>query len=345
MKAVIYRRYGQPEVLQLAEIDKPAPKDNELLIKVHAAEVTKSDCEMRSFRFPVKWFWLPLRLAMGLLRPRRPVLGGYFSGEVEAVGAAVTRFKTGDPVFGTTRLRLGAYGEYVCLPEDFTIVPKPRNTSFAEAAAVPLGGLNALHFMRRANIQPGEQVLVNGAGGSIGCFGIQIAKSLGAEVAAVDAAHKELMLRRIGADHFIDYKNEEFAQAGRSYDVVFNMVAGAPFNKCMGVLKPGGRYLTANPRLSDMVRSARVSRSGNRTAIFAFARETVEELLALKAMIEAGEIRPVVDRVYPLEQAAEAQRRVESEQRLGSIVLAVTGTAANCVLPRPVLSDDPPEHL
>ncbi len=205
MRAITYGNYGPPDVLELTDVEKPVPEDDEVLIKVQAAEATKSDCEMRSFEYSVKWFWLPLRIALGVRKPRRQILGGYFSGEIESIGKDVTRFSAGDQVFGTSRLRLGAYGEYVALPEGYTIVGKPRNMSFAEAAAVPLGGLNALHFMRRAEIQAGEKVLINGAGGSIGAYAVQIAKSMGAEVTAVDSTIKEEMLRRIGADHFIDY--------------------------------------------------------------------------------------------------------------------------------------------
>lgn len=177
MKAVVNRKYGSPDVLQLKEVEKPCPKNDEVLIKVFAVEATKSDCELRSFNFAVKWFWLPLRLAMGLIAPRRPILGGYFAGEVESVGKDVSKLKKGDQVFGSTQHRMGAYGEYVCLPASYTIVQKPNNISFDEAAAVPLGGLNALHFMRKANIRNGEKVLINGAGGSNGTFAFQIALS------------------------------------------------------------------------------------------------------------------------------------------------------------------------
>ena len=191
MKAIVYTKYGSPDVLHMKEVEKPTPKDNEVLIKVHAAEATKGDCEMRSFNFPVKWFWLPLRIALGLIKPKRQILGGYFAGEVESVGKDVSKFKKGDQIFGSTKLQLGAYGEYLCLPDSHTLVSKPNNMSFEEAAAVPLGGLNALHFMRRANIQKGEKVLIIGAGGSIGFFAVQIAKSMGAEVTAVDSTIKE----------------------------------------------------------------------------------------------------------------------------------------------------------
>lgn len=323
MKAVVYTQYGSPDVLQLREIDKPVPGDDEVLIKIHAAEATKTDCELRSFNFQVNWFWLPLRVATGLIRPKKQILGGYFSGKIESVGEDVSRFRSGDPVFGATRLRFGAYAEYLCLPASYTIVPKPRNMSFEEAAAVPLGGLNALHFIRKANIRSGEKVLVNGAGGSIGTFGVQIAKAMGAEVTAVDSGIKEDMLRRTGADHFFDYTRDDFTKSGQSYDVIFDMVARSSYSGCVKALKPGGRYLLANPRLFDMLRSVFTSLLTDKTAIFAFAEEKEEELLALRQMIEAGKLKSIVDKIYPLEQVAEAHRRVETEQRLGTVVISV----------------------
>ena len=329
MKAIVYAEYGSPEVLQVKEVEKPKPRDDEVLIKVHAAEVTKADCEMRSFNFQVKWFWLPLRVALGLIKPKKQILGGYFAGEVEAVGKDVSKFNKGDQVFGTTRLRLGAYGEYVCLPASYTLVPKPYNMSFDEAAAVPLGGLNALHFLRKANIKNGEKVLVNGAGGSIGTFGVQIAKAMGAEVTVVDSTIKEKMLRQIGADHFFDYSKEDFTKSAQTYDVIFSMVAKSSYSGCIKVLKPKGRYLMANPRLSDMLRSVLTSKFTDKTAIFAFAGETEEELLALKKMIEESKIRSVVDKVYSFEQAAEAHRRVETEQRLGTVVISAEHNEKN----------------
>ena len=329
MRAIVYDRYGPPDVLHVREVAIPAPGDDELLIRVHAAEATKADCELRSFRLPVRWTWLPLRIGWGLLRPRKRILGGYFAGEVAAVGRGVSRFEPGDEVFGTARLRFGAYGEYVCLPASYTIAPKPGNLSFEEAAAVPLGGLNALHFLRRADIREGEKVLVNGAGGSIGTFGVQIARAMGAEVTAVDAAHKEAMLRRIGAHHFVDYAREDFTEGARSYDVILSTVARASYSRCVRALRPNGRYLLANPRVSDMFRSVFTSRTTDKTAVFAFAGEREEELLVLKEMIEAGKIGPVVDRVYPMEQAAEAHRRVETEQRSGLVVISLRrGSAA-----------------
>jgi NADPH:quinone reductase-like Zn-dependent oxidoreductase len=323
MRAIVYTEYGAPEVLHVREIARPEPEDNEVLIRVRAAEATKADCELRSFNFAVKWFWLPLRIATGITRPKKQILGGYFAGEVEAVGKDVLKFKQGDQVFGSTQMRFGAYGEYICLPADYTIVPKPHNLSFEEAAAVPLGGLNALHFMRKAGIKQGDKLLVNGAGGSIGTFAIQIAKAMGAEVTAVDSAIKEKMLRGIGADHFFDYNKEDFTKSGQSYDVIFNMVAHSSYSRCVSSLNPKGRYLLGNPRVFDMLRSLVTSVFTDKSAIFSFAGEKDEELVTLKEMIEEQEIRPIVDKIYSPEQAAEAHHRVETEQRLGAVVISM----------------------
>lgn len=326
MKAIVYTKYGSPDVLHVREVEKPVPDDDEVLIKVHAAEVTKADCEMRSFNFQVKWFWLPLRLAFGLMKPKRQILGGYFAGVVVSAGKDVSKFKQGNQIFGSSKLRLGAYGEYLSLPDSYTLVSKPENVSFEEAAAVPLGGLNALHFMRRAKVQNGEKVLINGAGASIGTYGVQIAKAMGAEVTAVDSGIKEEMLRRIGADHFFDYTKEDFTKSGQTYDVIFSMVAKTSYSKCVKVLNPKGRYLMANPRVSDMLKSFLTSSLTNKTVIFAFAGEKEEELQALKEMIEMEKIKPVVDKIYSFEQAAEAHRRVETEQRLGAVVISAHHT-------------------
>ncbi len=323
MKAVVYTDYGSPDVLHVKKVQKPAPKCNEVLIKIHAAEATKADCELRSFSFAVRWFWLPLRIAMGLGHPRRSILGGYFSGEIEAVGKDVSKFQKGDQVFGSAQFRMGAYGQYLCLPDSYTIALKPTNMSFEQAAAVPLGGLNALHFLTKANIQPGEKVLINGAGGSIGTFGVQIAKIMGAEVTAVDSDIKEKMLRRIGADYFIDYTKACFTQNSETYDVIFNMVAQGDYSKYVNVLRPGGRYLMANPRLSDMLRATITSWFTGKMGVFAFAGELEVELLALKQLIEAGSITSVVDKIYSMEHAAEAHRHVETEQRVGCVVISM----------------------
>ena len=300
MKAVTYSEYGPPDVLHVSDVEKPVPKDDEVLIRVRAAEATKADIEMRSFRFAVQWFWLPMRLALGVRRPRRQILGGYFSGEVDSVGKDVTEFSTGDQVFGAAGLRFGAYSEYVALPANSTIVTKPANMSFAEAAAVPLGGLNALHFMRLARITAGNTVLINGAGGSIGTHALQIAKSMGAEVTVVDSAIKEDLLRRLGADDFIDYRQDDYTAMGRTYDVIFDMVAGSSYSACINVLKPDGRYLTGNPTLSFMLRSVVTTRFSDKTVSFKFAKETREDQNTLRNMIEDGTISPNDDKVYAM---------------------------------------------
>ena len=242
---------------------------------------------------------------------------------VESFGKDVTQLSEGDEVFGSAGLKLGAYGEYVALPASCTIAAKPGNMSFAEAAAVPLGGLNALHFMRLAHVQADEKVLINGAGGSIGSHGVQIAKSMGAEVTAVDSTHKEDMLRSIGANHFIDYTKEDFATTGRKYDVILDMVSRSSYSASIKALNPDGRYLSGNPRLSVMLRSVFTSRFTNKTARFAFAGESLEELRTLKEMVESGKIESIVDRIYPMSQAADAHTCVETEQRLGAVVLAI----------------------
>lgn len=323
MKAICYSRYGPPDVLHVEEVADPVPGPGDVLIRVRAAEATKADCELRSFRFAVQWFWLPLRLGFGILRPRRRILGGYFSGEIAALGRDVTGWSVGEAVFGTTGLRLGAYAEWLVAPAQSVIVPKPGNMTAVEAAAVPLGGLNALHFMRLAAIAPGEAVLVNGAGGSIGAHAVQIAKSMGAVVTGVDHGRKAALVRGFGADRFVDYTQEDFTSIGQRFDVVFDMVPGSDYGACVRILRPGGRYLSGNPRISTMLRSVFTTRFTDKTARVAFAAESRDELAALKTMIEAGAIRSIVDRVYPMEQAAEAHRLVESEGRLGAVVIEI----------------------
>ncbi len=323
MKAITYSSYGPPDVLVLSDVDAPTPAADEVLIRVHAAEATKADCEMRSFHFSVKWFWLPLRLVMGVRRPRRQILGGYFCGEVVEVGHSVDQLAVGDLVYGSSQLQLGAYGEYLALPANYTLTPKPTNMSPTEAAAVPLGGLNALHFMRRANIRPGETMLINGAGGSIGLHAVQIAKSMGARVTAVDSAVKRDFVLGMGADRFIDYRTRDFTQEGKTYDIIFDMVPSSSYRACMRCLNQGGRYLAGNPRLSVMLRCLVTNWLGNKMATFAFAKETMEELQTLTTMIEAGKIKPIVDKVFPMAEATKAHRRVETEQRIGAVVLAI----------------------
>ena len=325
MKAITYHKYGSPDVLKLEDIPKPTPSDDQVLVKVHAATVGTWDCESRSFTFPF-WFWLPLRLAMGIRRPRWPVLGQELAGEIEAVGKNVKRFKKGDQVFASTGLGFGAHAEFKCLPSTGAIAIKPVNMSYEEAAGIPTGGDNALHFLRKADIQNGESVLINGAGGNIGVVGVQLAKYFGAEVTAVDSTEKLDMLRAIGADHVIDYTKEDFTETEKTYDVILDVVPRSSYSRCLRSIKPGGRYLLANPSLLSMLRAPWTSKTSSKKVMFAFARSKQEDLVALKELVEAGKIRAVIDKRYPLERAAEAHAYVDTGRRKGTVVLTIADT-------------------
>lgn len=322
MRAVVCSRYGPAASLSVRDVPRPVPKPGEVLLSVGAVEVTKSDTELRAMKFPVGWFAWPLRLAMGWRKPRRPVFGAYFAGRVEAVGDGVASLAVGDEIYGSSGMRFGAHAEYVCVSAQATLVAKPRNLSFAEAAAIPLGGWNALHFLNRARIASGERVLIVGAGGSIGSLAVQIARSFGAHVTAVDAPHKLGWLRELGADEVIDYTKQDALEVTEPYDVVFSTIAADHYARCLRALKPGGRYATANPRFADLLRSLWTNATSKQRVIVAFAGETREELETLRAMAEDGRIRATLDRVLPLEQAATAHERVETEARVGAVVLA-----------------------
>ncbi len=331
MKAIIWTKYGPPDVLQLQEVEKPTPKDNEVLIKIYAATVFAGDCGIRSFDLPI-WLWIPLRLIYGVLKPRKGkrILGQEFAGEIEAVGKEVKRFKQGDQVFGPTDMSGGAYAQYVCLRSNYPITLKPKNMNYEEAATVPVGGLNALHFMRKANIKSGEKVLINGAGGGIGTVAVQLAKYFGAEVTVVDSTQKLDMLRSIGADHLIDYEEEDFTINGETFDVIFDSVGKSSFSRSLKCLKPKGRYLLGNPPLRDMIRGLFVSMFGHPTfsgtgkkVISSWAGYRLEALNNLKELIEAGHLKAVIDKLYPLEEIVEAHRYVETGQKAGNVVITV----------------------
>lgn len=322
MKAIVYTQYGPPEVLQLTEVPKPTPKDDEVLIKVHAATVIAGDCELRSFTFP-PWVWLPLRLYMGLIRPRIQILGQELAGEIESVGKEVKRFKKGDQVFAATEAGFGAYAEYRCLREDKALAIKPANMTYEEAAAVPTGGLNALHYLRKGKIQRGDKVLINGAAGNIGSFAVQLAKYFGAEVTGVDSGEKLDMLRSIGADHVMDFTKEDFTKNGETYDVIMDVVGKSSFVRSVRSLKPHGRYLLANPRVFQMVRGLWTSMISSKKVIFQFAPYKAEDLLFLKDLIEAEKLKSVIDRRYPLEQVAEAHKYVETGHKKGNVVITL----------------------
>jgi NADPH:quinone reductase-like Zn-dependent oxidoreductase len=322
MKAIVCTKYGPPDVLQLKEVEKPTPKGNEVLIRIYAATVTAGDCELRRFKMPI-WLWLPLRVYMGLRRPRKKILGQELAGEIESVGRDVTLFRKGDQVFAATGFVFGAYAEYVCLPGTHVMAAKPANMTYEEAAGVPVGGLNALFFLRKANIRSGQKVLVNGAGGSIGTFAIQLAKSLGAEVTGVDSTGKLDMLRSIGADKAIDYTQQDFTKSGETYDVIFDVVGKSSFSRSIRCIRKDGAYLLANPGLSERVRGLWASITSSKRVTTALASESAEDLIFLKELIEAGKLKPVIDRRYPLDQTAKAHRYVESGHKKGNVVITV----------------------
>ena len=318
MKAIVWTEYGPPGVLQLKEVEKPNPKDNEVLIRIHATTVTAGDCETRSLKVPI-YYSLPLRIWLGFRRPTGTrILGTELAGEIEAVGKDVTLFGKGDQVFGSAGLGFGANAEYKCLPENGMLAIRPVNMTCGEAATIPFGGVDALHFLRAGHVQSGQKILINGAGGSIGTFAIQLAKYFGAEVTAVDSTEKLDLLRSIGADHVVDYTEQDFTKSGETYDIIFDVVGKSPFSGSMRSLKEDGRYLLANARLSQMVRGPWVSMTSNKKVISGASSGTTGDLLFLKRLIESGKIKTVIDRCYPLEQTAEAHRYVETGQKKGT---------------------------
>jgi NADPH:quinone reductase-like Zn-dependent oxidoreductase len=327
MKAVVWTEYGPPDVLQLKEVAKPIPKDNEVRIRIYATTASAGDCEQRSLKLPI-WHALPMRAYVGLSRPKRiTILGMELAGEIESVGKEVRLFKEGDQVFAATGFAgMGTYCEYICLPEEpeeGALAIKPANMTYEEAAPIPVGGLEALCFLRQGNVQSGQKVLINGAGGTIGTFAVQLVKYLGAEVTAVDSTGKLDMLRSIGADQIIDYIQEDFTKSGETYDFILDVVSKSSFSGSIRSLKQDGRYLIANPGPSQMVRGRWASMTSSKKVIFGAAYPKTEDLIFLKELIEAGKVKSVIDRSYPLEQIPEAHRYVETGHKKGHVVITV----------------------
>ncbi len=326
MKAVVCEKYGPPEVLMLKEADKPAPKDNEVLIKVYASTVNAADCNVRGLTYIPTGLGLVAKLMLGFNKPKIPIIGSVFAGEIEAVGKDVKSFKPGDQVFGTGP-ELGAYAEYACRPEKGAITKKPGNISFEQAATVPYGALTALYFLRdMAKIKSGQKVLINGASGGVGVYAVQLSHYFGAEVTGVCSTANLDFVKSLGADRVIDYTKENFAQKGERWDVIFDMVVGkTSFSRYKKSLNPKGYYLAVAGGLNDMIQMIWTSITGGKKVIFGggTACEIQENLVFLNELIEAGKLKPVMDRIFTLEQIVDAHRYVEAGRKKGNIAISV----------------------
>jgi NADPH:quinone reductase-like Zn-dependent oxidoreductase len=322
MKAIVYERYGPPEVLQLKEVEKPAPGNNEVLIRTHATTVTSGDWRVRSLNVPAG-FGLIKRLVFGVSRPRQPILGSELAGVIESVGKDVGNFKVGDPVFAFSDAAMGCHAEYKCMPEDGAVVPKPSRLSFEEAAALSFGGTTALDFLRRGGLQGGETLLVNGASGAVGTAAVQLARHFGAIVTGVCSTANVALVKSLGASHVIDYTREDFTRNGETYDVIVDTAGTAPFSRSKASLKEGGRLLLVLAGLPDMLQAPWVSMTGSRKVIAGPTTVRVEDLRFLAGLAEAGEFKPVIDRRYPFEQIAEAHRYVDSGRKKGNVAITL----------------------
>jgi len=328
VKAAVFTRYGPPDVLEIKDVEKPVPGDNEVLVRVHAATVCAADWRMR------KADPFMVRFMNGLRRPRKfNILGAEFAGTVEFVGKAVTRFKAGDEVFGSPGFKFGAHAEYICLPEDGLLAMKPVNMTFEEAAAVLFGGFSALHFLRKAGIRAGQNVLVYGASGSVGVFAVQLAKHFGASVTGVCSTANLDLVKSLGADAVVDYTREDFSRAGRVYDIVFDTVGKSGFSRSLKSLKRGGPYVLVGGSggllslLELVVRGIWLSVTGTAKVISGVARATPEDQALLKELIEAGKLRTVIDKRYPLAEIAEAHRHAEAGHKKGHVVVLFDNTS------------------
>lgn len=328
MKAVVYTEYGSPDVLHLGEVEKPAPKDDEVLIKVHATTVSTGDVNIRGFTFIPPGFGPLPRLMFGLRKPKKEILGVVLAGEVEAVGRNVKSFKKGDQVFGINSAELGAYAEFVCWPENRALALKPANLTYAEAAAIPFGASTALYFLRNlGKIQTGQSILIHGASGSVGSSAVQLAHHFGAEVTGVCSTANLEMVKSLGAHHVIDYTKENFRTNGETYDAILDTVPGkTAFSECKNSLKEKGLYLAVAGGLKEMIQTASSSLRGGKKVLAGSPPERKEELIFLGELAEAGKLKPVIDRVCPLEQIVEAHRYVDKGHKKGNVVITVNHT-------------------
>lgn len=331
MKAIVCEKYGPPEVLQLKEVVKPTPKDNEILIRVHAASVNFGDLMARNFKavsprqFNMPFLlWLLAKLSFGINQPKITIQGSELAGEIEAIGKDVKRFKKGDQVFGYPGLSFGAYAEYICLPEAGTVALKPSNLSYEEAVTLPYGAIMATSLLGKANIQRGQKVLINGASGGIGSMAVQLAKHFGAEVTGVCSTPRLEFVKSLGADKVIDYTKEDFTQNGETYDLIFDILGRSSFSKLKRSLKPNGVYLLASFKTKALLQMLWTSLTGsNQKVICAFANETPESLVFVRKLVEEGKVKAIVDKSFPMEQAAEAHRYVVKGQKKGAVVITI----------------------
>lgn len=328
MKSVVCTKYGPPEVLQIKEVEKPAPKDNEVLIRVHAASVNYGDLIARNFKdvTPSKFnmpmlLWIISKLVFGLRKPRIKVLGSEFSGEIESIGVNVKKFKQGDKVFGYLGANMGAYAEYICLPETGCLAIKPENMTYNEAAAVSYGAIMALPLLKKVNLKPGQKILINGASGSIGSAAVQIARHFGAEVTGVCGTPRLEFVKALGADKVIDYTKDDFTQNGEKYDVIFDILGKSSFSQNKNSLNENGIYLLASFKTKQLFQMLMTSISGGRKVICSIAPGSLNDLILVKELIEEGKIKTIIDKQFPLEQTAEAHRYVEEGNKKGSVVI------------------------
>ncbi len=323
MKAIVYERYGPPEVLELKEVAKPSPKNNEVLIRIHATTVTAGDWRARSLDVPMG-FGLISRLFFGVSRPRQPILGTELAGEVESIGKDVRKFNIGDQVFAYGGAGMGCYAEYKSMPEDGAVALKPANLSYGEAAALSFGGTTALHFFRRGKLQSGEKVLINGASGGVGSAAVQLAKHFGADVTGVCSTANVELVRSLGANHVIDYTKEDFTENGETYDVIVDTAGTAPFSRSKASLKEGGRLLLVLASLPQILQIPWVSVTSNKRILAGPATERAEDLRFLAELAGAGEFKPVIDRRYQFEQIIEAHRYVDTGRKKGNVIITLS---------------------
>ena len=323
MKAMVSTAYGSPDVLQLREVEKPTPEHDQVLIKVFATTVNIGDCRVRSFDVPLP-FWIPYRIQLGLGKLKQPILGAVVAGEVEAVGKDVKRFRKGDQVYGMDIDARGGHAEYVCRSEEGALAKKPANMTYEEAAAIPHGTLTALTFLReKGKVKRGQRVLINGASGAVGTAAVQLAKFFGAEVTGVCGTTNLELAKSLGADRVIDYRTEDFTKIGQTYDIIFDAVGKSSFTRCRDSLEPNGIYLATDPKLAVFLSMLWTMMAGSKKAIWALGPERAEDLEYLTELIEAGEIKAIIDRRYPLEQMAEAHRYVEKGHTSGNVIITV----------------------